>query len=115
MTKKIMSLFALLALVLAVTASPAQAAPGCPSGWICFHDTSTSYPFASRDGADTSRGECHDLNSGKTSWITNRTSKNWYIYTSGGCLNWAATMYANTAGAMNTTLNNRVWSYRWAY
>lgn len=117
MRKVITGILATLALIVASAgiAAPAHAAPGCSSGWICFHNTSTSYPNESRDATDTSTGECHNFGSSAaatTSYITNRTGYRWYVYTSWSCLNWSATVYANTAGPMSGTWNNSIRSYK---
>lgn len=92
---------------------PAYAAPGCVSNSICFHDTSVSNPFEVRDVADTSTGECHTLRPNITSYITNRTSRVWYVYANNICTSFpAGTIYANSAGPMTGTWNNNIESYK---
>lgn len=116
--KKVLSALAVGFMVLVgslIASAPAQAAPGCPTNAICFHDTSTSYPMEWRDVADSSTGECHNMTSfanNKTSYITNRTSRVWYVYTSSSCLDWAGTIYANSSGAMSGGWNNSISSYK---
>lgn len=117
MKKMLMGLVALLGLVLGsfVASSPAQAAPGCPSGAICFHNTSTSNPSYDLDWADTSPGECHNLPgsaNNTTSYITNRNGYTWYVYPSPGCLDWAGTIYPNTSGPMTGVYNNSISSFK---
>lgn len=112
---RFMALVAAMLLVSFGAPAPAQAAPGCPAGAICFHNTSTSNPNHERDWADTSSGECHHLPSNAnntTSWITNRNGFTWYVYQSAGCLDWAGTIYPNSAGAMTGAWNNSITSYK---
>lgn len=117
MLRKILTTLAVFAAVLAGTlvASPATAAPGCPVNAICFHNTSTSNPNEWRDGADTSGG-CHGITgsaNNTASYVTNRTSRVWYVYTNGLCTSFpAGTIYANSSGPMSGSWNNSISSYR---
>lgn len=116
MLRKLLTTLAVFAAVLTVGAVPAQAAPGCPTNAICFHNTSTSTPNEWRDGADTSTGECHGFSASANntaSWVTNRTSRVWYVYTNSLCSSFpAGTIYANSAGAMTGSWNNSISSYK---
>lgn len=120
MLRKILAVLAVSAAVtagtLTATTGPATAAPGCPVNAICFHNTSTSNPNEWRDFADTSPGECHGFSSSANntaSWVTNRTSYVWYVYTNALCNSFpAGTIYANSSGAMTGSWNNSISSYR---
>lgn len=123
MIKRLSALLAFLALALGMglaVAGPAQAAPGCPTGAICFHDTATVNPNEWRDGVDTSYLECHPFpasTNNTTSYVTNNTGRTWYVFLNGNCTGSYAAgtlgkIYAHTAGAMNSTWNNTMSSYR---
>lgn len=117
--KKFLLVLALLASSLLI-ASPASAAPGCPSGAICFHDTSTVNPNEWRDGVDTSYYECHPFpasTNNTTSYVTNNTGRTWYVFLNGSCTGSYAAgtlgkIYAHTSGAMAGTWDNSISSYR---
>lgn len=94
-------------------AAPAQAAQNCPSATFCLYDTSvTAYPFELRENADTSSGYCHQLGSGKASWVRNQTSRAWRVYQNGICGGFQQTINANSSAALNSQLNNVTWSYK---
>lgn len=114
--KKLMAFLTILAATLAtsLTASPAQAVGSCPSGWICFWNTSSSSTaIDKRDSADTSPGECHSLPSAATSYVTNRSASRFLLYTNGTCTSWpAGTLYAYTDGSLGSPWNNNSRSYK---
>jgi hypothetical protein len=97
-------------------AAPAVAAPGCVSGAICFHNTSTSTPNYDLDAGDTYTGECNVLPSGvknTTSYITNRNGYRWYVYNDSFCSAFpAGTIYPNSSGAMSSPWNNNIESFK---
>lgn len=106
--KKILSLFALVITMLALTASPASAAPGCNEDWMCLHDTTTSNPFFEVDVYDTVLNQCVGGLTPATSYITNNTNYRWIVSTSNDCSANRGTIYPNSQGAMGPTWNNKI-------
>lgn len=96
------------------TASPAHAdvVQGCTSGDVCFYDTSVSAnPFEAREYADSPIGELHSI-APATSWVRNRSSKQWWVYKTSNCSGAHSVLYANTTGAMNAEWNNVIRCYK---
>lgn len=58
-------------------------APGCSVDYICFHDTKTEYPWLSMHSS-TPRNTCYQI-AAYTSFITNNTSVQWYVFRTGDC------------------------------
>jgi hypothetical protein len=96
-------------------ANPSYAVSGCPSGWICFYDTSVSAnPMEYRDGADWGPGECYYMPSvanNKTSYIWNRSNKAWKVHNVSCAGDLGGTIYANSSGSMGSTYNNNISAY----
>lgn len=117
MIRKIFAALALFVALLAgslAIASPAQAVGSCPNDWICFWNTSGSTTsIESRDSYDTSPGECHQLPSAATSYITNKGGFYWKLYTGSLCNTWpVGTLYPETSGGIGSPWNNNARSYK---
>lgn len=97
-----------------VASSPARAdiVQNCYSGDVCFYDTSASaYPFEAREYADAPVGETYTI-SPITSWVRNRSSKQFWVYKTTNCSGGHSVLYANTSGAMNSEWNNVIRCYK---
>lgn len=112
--------FAALAVALALVAgslvasSPAQAVGPCLDNWICFWNTpSSTSSIESRDSADTSPGECHQLPSAATSYVTNKSGYYWSLYTGTLCNTWpVGVLYPEASGNIGFPWNNNARSYK---
>jgi Peptidase inhibitor family I36 len=119
MIKKIGAMFGvmLVALGLGLTAAgPAQAAGSCPTAWICFFDTGVSADYAEgRDWSDSTLNSCINMpsaNNNITSYIVNRSSKQWRTYANAGCSGTTGLIYANSSGTMDSAHNNNISAYK---
>lgn len=66
-------------------ATPALAAPGCPSTSFCLHDTNTVNPSAIFPG-ELPRNTCFQVTSpGIASFVTNNTGVQWWLFRTGTC------------------------------
>jgi hypothetical protein len=90
---------------------PAQAVE-CPIATLCLYNTAGGLPWTY--GAYSGTG-CRTLPSSidnRTSYIINNSGRQFQVYVSPGCLSDHAPVYAYSRGAMNSTFDNKISSFR---
>jgi len=112
MIKRITALLALFVSLLAMTASPAQAAP---TGSIYFYRyADTSDLLTSFTAASKSPSVCYTMPSSannRTSYITNGASVSFVVFDNSTCSSTPGLIYAHSSGPMTGQFNDSISSY----
>ncbi len=109
--KHILAILAAIAVMLGVSAAPAEAV----SGSIYFYNNTNGTSLLEQDAASIrTQSVCYTLSSGAnnlTGYIKNTSAYYWYVYDTNNCSGFGGTIYPNSQGPMNSDWNNKITSY----
>ncbi len=98
--KRIIGVLAAIAIMLGVSAVPAEAVATCSSSGICFYHNSADLPIAGYNYQTAPLNVCKPVPDNQTRYVDNNTGSQWYVWTGTNCTGTRGTIYAHTEGPM---------------